>query len=195
MSSKSWGQRQRASQLLQLGRFAEARDLLEPMVAADPADADLVRPLARCYLGLADTAQALRVSLAAVELEPNDAEGHVLLSSAYAAFDLRPQAVAAAERAIECAPGAWQPWLAFAHALALDREQLTDAWLAAMAAVQRGPDVAAVHRTVGDIATELGWLEKARVAYEKSLELDPQSAATLNNLAGLQLRRDQAALR
>jgi hypothetical protein len=116
----------------------------------------------------------------------------VLLSGAYAAFDLRPQAVAAAEQAVEMGPDSWAAWLCFAQALALDGEQLTDAWLAAMAAVQRGPNVPAVHRTVGDVAAQLGWLAKARTAYERSLALDASDAATLDKLARLQLRESDA---
>ncbi len=187
MTSEQWDQRQRARSLVDRGLFAEARDLLVPVVQAAPDDADALRLLARAHLGLDDAIRGLQAAHASLMVEPNDPQGHVLVSGAYGDLGRTRDSIEAAQRSVDADPEMWWTWTTYAKALNRDPDQRTDAWLAAMAAVRRAPAEAAVHRAVGEVAQALGWSDKARTAYEAALLLDPTDATTLNNLARLQL--------
>jgi len=187
VTSQQWNERQRARSLVETGRFAEARDVLVPLVAAAPDDAEALRLLARAHLGLDDSIRGLQAAHASLLVEPNDPQGHVIASGAYAELGRTQEAIDAAHRSVDADPDVWWTWTTYARALNRDPEQRTDAWLAAIAAVRRAPAEAGVHRAVGDVATALGWTDKAREAYEAALLYDPHDAGALDSLARLQV--------
>jgi tetratricopeptide (TPR) repeat protein len=182
----------RAETLFNLGRFAEARQRVADVLAADPSNAAAMRLLARCHTALREYREAVRVAHAAVAAEPTSSHGHRVLAHALNSAGDRWAATNAAHEAVRLAPHSWHAHLMLAECL-----RHGDPY-AALSCAARARELAplepAIHITYGVIQHRLGRTDEARAAYLKALELDPEHASAHNNLAVLD-RKDRRWLR
>lgn len=185
----------RIEALVELGRHAQARELVTAALAESPDDRDLHGLHARALLGLGDPDAALRAGNRVVALAPDDEWGHRLCSVALDHLGQLQEAARAAAEAVRLAPHAWQTHQRYAAAsLRLPGGQL-EAHAAAMRAVELAPNEPEAHFTVGLVAQHRSDHDIARAAYQRTLALDPTHAQALNNLTVLEgsLRLGRAA--
>jgi tetratricopeptide (TPR) repeat protein len=179
----------RVEMLCDLERWAEARGLLGPLLAADPENHTAWCLLARCHLGLDQSEQALIAAHRAASLAPDEEWPHRLSSFATSKLGRHDEAVKAAREAVRLEPSFWQTHARLAgaagqHALGKDEAVRAAEWALALA-----PNEPQVQLIYGSIAASQGRREVAERAYRKALELDPQSSGAHHLLAALQLRR------
>lgn len=180
----------RGRALLDVRRYAEARDALARHLAAEPDDAEAWALLAVAQHGNAAYAEMRDAAQRAAALAPEDEWPHRLRSVAASGLGRVEEAIDAADEAVRADPMAWPAWVRLAEALAEEPARRRDAWQAACHAVGLAPDVAATHATVGTVASALGWQVEAEAAFRQALAIDPHDAAALNNLSAARLRRD-----
>lgn len=150
---------------LGLGAPAESRRLLLSAAAVDPGSARIHRILSFVALQEGLTPEAVREGLRAVQLSPFDASGHAQLARAWARQGDRTAARTAAGRALELAPDAADSHLAMADVLFPDGARPPKADLA-----------------------------RAEEHLARALQIEPGSAAALNDLARIHLARGHGVL-
>lgn len=173
----------RAQQLYDLGRAAEALDLIGQILATRPDNAEGLRLAALCLSAVGRQDEAVRVAQAAVAAEPDSEHGRRVLSHMhYKRGEFRLAANIALE-ATKLAPNEWRGHMLLARCVChFDPPR-------AVAPAERsralGPDSPDTHFACALAYQALGRTEDARTAYLKVLELNPQHAMALNNLAVL----------
>ncbi len=120
---------------------------------------------------------------AALALEPDSPDIHGNLGNTYSQLGRTADAVASYRRALALAPDL--PWVHQNLALALAPlpNQSAQALRHATEAVRLAPGNPASHNTLAIVHAQQGSLIKARDAWQKVLELDPQFAPARENLA------------
>ncbi len=108
----------RAEALLELGRAGEARTLLQALLASAPENVYVWCLLSQACLGCEDPAAALDAASLAAGLDGDEEWAHRLRASALDQLGRGPDAVAAAEEAVRCAPHSWQTHACLADMLA-----------------------------------------------------------------------------
>jgi len=177
--------RARIVSLLELGRYAEARTIVEQELAQTPDDPVLHGWHAQSLLGLGDDAGALAAGNRLVSLRPDDEWGHRICSLVLERTGRPEEATEAAATAVRLEPNSWVTHARYASAALDVRGRLHDAWLAAQRTVQLAPDEPDAHFVVGVVAQHRGQDDVARQAYERTLALDPEHAMAMNNLTTL----------
>jgi protein O-mannosyl-transferase len=126
---------------------------------------------------------ALRHYEAALALEPDSADIHGNLGNTYGQLGRTADAIASYRRALALAPDL--PWVHQNLALALAPlpGQSAQALRHATEAVRLAPRNPTSHNTLAIVYAQQGSLTKARDAWQKVLELDPQFAPARENLA------------
>jgi len=186
MAPDADAQRERASMLVELRRPAEARLILEPLVAADPGDAPALVLLADCRRLEGDLSGAVELCQRAVAHAPDDTG--LLLDAAHVARlagDLGDAHTWAFE-ALEIAPDDLR---------ALNLLTLVESALgmraAALAhgiqALERAPDNVDLRVAYALALGANGRQAEATEQYVVVLEQDPTHVYALNNLAALRL--------
>jgi tetratricopeptide (TPR) repeat protein len=185
----------RVASLVDLGRYTEAMELLQPLLAEHPDDPNLHGLRAQVMVGLDDWVGALAAGNQVVALLPDDEWGHRICAMALRNLDRDEEAVVAARTAVRLAPLAWQTHQQYALAAAGIPRLMQEARQAAARAVELGPLEPNTHFTYGVIAEALRQHDVARAAYERTLSLDPNHAPAQNQLTlmGSQLRLSRAA--
>jgi Flp pilus assembly protein TadD len=173
----------RVELLCQLDRAADAVPLLHRALAANPEHADLWRHLAYVQSQLDHPAEALRASGRALELEPEEEWAHRLASLALDKLGRHDDAIAAAREATRLDPENWRAHVRLALALLGSGNAHRQAWQAANHAVELAPHEPEVHNTVGAMALAVDDFEQAEAAFRHVLELDPDNAKAIHNLA------------
>lgn len=186
---------ERVQSLLDLHRYAEVRQQTEALLAETPDDPDLHGIRAQALLGLEDWAGALEAGNQVVALTPDDEWGHRICAVALRRLGLDEESVVAAGTAVRLAPLAWQTHQQYAISAMAVPARMQDARAAAARAVELGPNQPGAHFAVGAVADALRQYDVARAAYQRTLALDPNHAAALNNLTllGSQLKLARAA--
>jgi Flp pilus assembly protein TadD len=179
----------RASTLCDLGRFADAVQLMQTVVASQSQDGHAWCLLARAQLGSADFAAALRSAQTGVALSPDDEWPHRLRSIALLNLDRPEEAVIAAAIATRLAPHEWQTHRSHADALTHTGKNPSESIEAAKRAVALAPHEPGAFFSLGAAAAAAGRREQARDAFEQVLMLDPQHSGAHNELARLHLNR------
>lgn len=174
--------RGRAESLLELRRFAEARDLVVSLLAEEPDDADLHGLHAQALLGLDDGEGALAEGNRVVALDPESEWGHRICSVALRQLGNHAGATVAAAEAVRLAPYRAETHRAFAQAALGVPVRIRDAEAAANRALQLAPHDPANHFTYALVCEQLNEVDRARQAYRETLRLDPTHAAAINNL-------------
>ena len=183
MSTGTHAEFDRAQQLYDLGRAGEALDAVGQILAGRPDSADGLRLAALCLSAVGRQDEAVRTARAAVAAEPDSEHGRrVLAHMHYKRGEFRLAANIALE-ATKLAPNEWRGHMLLARCVC----HFDPARAVAPAELSRrlGPDSPDTHFACALAYQALGRTEDARTAYLKVLELNPQHAMALNNLAVL----------
>lgn len=185
----------RIERLIEIGRYAAAKDELIRHLATEPDSPEALCWLARCELGLGRPDRAEQAAQAALVMTPDSEWALQLLALAAGEVGHVAEALSAAQRAVHIAPNLWSTHQILAQTLLLDPQQRSQAYDAALRAVELAPTEPAAHITVGLAAEGIRRRDLARQAYEEALRHDPNDPIALNNLAVLDLgaRRTESA--
>jgi tetratricopeptide (TPR) repeat protein len=186
----------RAEVLLDLKRPQEAGEVASRAAAANPSDPQAWIVLARCYELTDEPTRALEMANRAIGLDPNDHDPHLIASRVLAQMGNHPLAVQAGHAAVRLAPMSTSAHANLAIALSglstrppafsyfLPRH-LKLAAHHAQQAIALAPNSTAGHFAAGYVADKSNHGREARKHYRTVLVIDPQNAATLNNVAKL----------
>ena len=180
--SGSYSELQRIRGLLEVNRYAEARDAAATALAADPDSAKLHRLMAIALLQLNEPRPARRSAERACALAPGDPDNTMVLARAL--WRLRDLG-AARDMSLETVRLA--PHSATAHALFAQIQadldpRSADAHIAASRAVELAPHSSHAHFAAGYVFQASGDNKRAREAYHATLAIDPNHSTALNNL-------------
>jgi tetratricopeptide (TPR) repeat protein len=171
---------QRSHGLVEVGRNAEAIDLLQRALAANPNEPALLEALAEAQLSV-DPKAALETAGRLSARLPEHFRGHQLLALASSALRRDKQAVAHARDAVAAAPDRAGSHILLADTLAR-RRKTREARKAAARALELAPDRANSHVVSGNVELAAGHSSRAERAYRRALELDPYNATAQQNL-------------
>jgi arylsulfatase A-like enzyme/Flp pilus assembly protein TadD len=173
-----------AQLLLQSGRGAEARRLLEGLAVETPDDGLAAYNLGQILLADGRTEEALRELKRAEALSPADPDVHQALGTALALSGRREEAIESFRRAIEISPcfAAAQANLGAAYA---ELGRLPEAAVALEKAVACDPDYAAAYKNLAAIRLQMGDLDRAVAAMKNALRASPSDPELQNGLRQL----------
>lgn len=179
----------RASQLYDLGRPAEALEAVGGILATRPDDPVALRLAALCQSRLRRHDEALETAKAAVAADPTSDHGHRILAHIYYMVGQNALAADTARQAVKLAPQEWRAHMLLARCLCSDRPG--EALAPAQTSTLLAPNSPETHFTLALAYQTLGRRQDARRTYLKVLEIDPQHAMAHNNVAVL----DRTSLR
>jgi cellulose synthase operon protein C len=181
-----------ASTLARQGKALEARQTLEPLLAAPDVAAPTLELAADISLRLGDPGRAIESFAKAIAVDPKRPGpliGRARAEIATGQFEIGMADLAAASRL--------DPSQVTADVLAIEallRKGLHDrALTVANALVQRLPGQAAAHNALGLVASARRDRAGARAAFEKAVSLAPTFIPAVKNLASLELDEGNAA--
>jgi tetratricopeptide (TPR) repeat protein len=187
-----------------MNRPREAAELAAREVAGAPSSAHAWTILARCYAAMEQPAQALEAANRAVGLDPSDPEPHLIASKALQKLGGTAQAIRAAEEVLRLAP--LHPAAHANLATALTSRPLGETFFGlfmprayrratehAAKAIALAPAATTGHFAAGLVAMRSRRPRQARIHFQRVLQLDPQNAAALNNLAVLDVGRGRVS--
>ncbi|MEO9152705.1 MAG: tetratricopeptide repeat protein [Lapillicoccus sp.] len=189
----------RAESLNSLGRYDQALTTAARGLAGDPEDCELLVQAAIAHLGLGAPAQARLLLHSAAAVDPGSARVHRILSFVALQEGLVPEAVQAGLRAAQLSPFDSLTHAQLARAWARQGDRAA-ALTAAGRAVELAPDSADSHIAMADVLFPDGTrpakadLARAEEHLGRALQLEPGSAAALNDLARVHLARGHGVL-
>ncbi len=175
--------KERAKELLNLGRLDDARALLSELCRPDQGDVEIwfLLSTANGYLGrYEDVITACRQAL---KVEPAYLPAINNLASALAALGRQEEAAAAFANALQMAPDNPMILCNYGHALALSG-RLSEARTALEAAVRIQPHYADAHFNLAVLLDQLGQPVNALNEYEQALTLRPGLANVIGDRLG-----------
>ena len=175
----------RAEHLLGMGRAAEARAQIAPVLASEPGNAAAQRMFVRCLLQL-DDPETLNASKRAVVLAPDEEQSHRLASLAHTKAGLHDLAIQHAREAVRLAPHEWRTHHVLTHALTEVNPEA--ALVVGAGGIRVAPHEPAMHLAVGLAALKARHNAQAKESFRTVLRLDPANATARNNLAIVDLR-------
>jgi tetratricopeptide (TPR) repeat protein len=178
----------RASALCDLRRWDDAIGQLRALLAIDPHSEKGLRLMAQAHIGKEDYSEALRWSFAAISENPENEWAHRLAALALKGLGRNQEACSMAREAVRLAPLTWQSHWVLSRVLAGTGSGLHEARVAADRAAELAPHEAESHRAVGMVAAADGRTEAAIAAFTQALALEPDNAATHNELGRLTLK-------
>lgn len=192
----SAGAVERAEALQELGRHAQALEVVGAALVSDPDDVDLLRSAAVSEFGLDRHGAAERHLRAALRVDPGSGWTLALLSMARRHLGDMTEAVAYGRRAVQCEPLSAATHLQLALALAASGDGHDEAVAEAHRSLELAPGWSAGHH---GMATVMYPYEKKRVSRKRlraaethlrlALEAEPGDAALLNDLARVQMAK------
>jgi tetratricopeptide (TPR) repeat protein len=173
---------ERAIALIEENRFAEARAILEALLADDPSDARLEAYLAAAELHSGEAEAAITRVRGLLERDPEDADLHVLLGQAY--MENRDWALAEKEwRAVlQKRLNSEEAHTQLARTL-LQLGRFQEGLREAARATEINPRRSDAHALQGNILASLGRMEEAVNEWNRALASDPNNSAALAGLA------------
>ena len=184
----------RAESLNSLGRHDQALAVASRALAGDPGDSELLIQAAVAQLGLGVPQESRRLLYCAAAVDPGSARIHRILSFVALQEGLVPEAVQAGLRAVQLSPFDSLAHAQLARALARQGDR-TSAVAAAGRALELAPDSADTHIAMADVLFPDGTrpskadLARAEEHLGLALQIEPGSAAALNDLARIHLAR------
>lgn len=177
----------RVEQLRQLGHFAQARDLCQQVVTAQPRHAEALHLLGIVLHQAGDTAGAIGMLQRAVAASPSVPLYYSNLGEMLRLARRLDEAVAAGERAVALHPG-------YAHALNnlgiayYDRREYERAAECYRRALARDPTFAEAHNNLGNAYRAQLKLEESIASFDRALRLKPgYTDAVANQASALHL--------
>ncbi|HLJ19433.1 MAG TPA: tetratricopeptide repeat-containing glycosyltransferase family protein [Stellaceae bacterium] len=173
---------QRAEQLRQLGHLAQARDLCQQVVTAQPRQAEALHLLGIILHQAGDAAGAIEMLQRAVAVNPNVPLYFSNLGEILRLAGRFDEAVAAGERAVALHPG-------YAHGLNnlgiayYDRREYERAADCYRRALARDPSFAEAHNNLGNAYRALHKLEDSIACFDRALRLRPTYTDAVANQA------------
>jgi tetratricopeptide (TPR) repeat protein len=184
---------ERANALFQVGRYAEAADVLRAALAGQPEHVGLLVLLARCLRMLGQLAEAMRLIDRALGLTespqyPLAEKARILLDAGHPGY-----AAAAAQQALAAAPRSWDCHALLAHALLEmgNPNRVLAARRHADTALELAPDNPQLHVLDARVHARMGRLRAARAACGRALAIDPAHEPALRELARFDARQDR----
>lgn len=175
-----------ASTLARQGKASEARQTLEPLLAAPNQASPTLELAGDIALRLGDTAQAVANYGKAIAVDPR--RPGPLIGRARAQLAAGKFDAGIADLAAAAALDPKQPTADILAIEALLRKGLGDrAQAIADTLVRRLPDQAAAHNALGLVASAKGDKAGARAAFEKAVSLDPAFIPAIRNLVSAQM--------
>jgi hypothetical protein len=181
---------QRALTLMGSGRWDESSTLLGRLLVATPQTGSLWCLLAESRLGQRNWAAAAAAARAAIGLDPDDVQAHVLASCAAGRRRRPDEALVLARTAAELAPSSWPVLVQLAQAAAV-AGATEEAGRAASRAVAVAPDHQAARFAMGLVAHTQA--RRAGAAAGRRGAIDPAAAWLLNATARYNLAGRRAA--
>jgi hypothetical protein len=179
---------------LYLGQAARARQMLTPILAAEPDNVDALIAAAESARRDGDLAAAGSAIRAALLLDPENQWGLRVSAFTWAGYHHHEAAAAMALRAVGLGPRVAENHRTLAVILRMaGRGQ--DALAAADRAVELAPDEADMHAARAGVLRVLRRTEEADAAYQTVLRLDPQRAGALHDLAVTRLESGRFGVR
>lgn len=165
----------------QLGRRADARELVRRAVALAPGNAEYHNNLGTILAAGRQLEEAMVCHHRALTLAPDFPEAHNNLGNALREFGRFDEALACFDRALALRPGYAEAALNRGNVLR-DRRDPIAAVAAYRLAVSLNPGLADAHNNLGTALKELGQWPEALAAYESALALAPDAARIHYNL-------------
>jgi tetratricopeptide (TPR) repeat protein len=166
----------RAEALMEIDRDREAAALLRQALASHPEDPQLLDTLGTALLDV-DDRQALEVAERLIRVDPEGHRGHVIAATACDSLGRKDEAEAHARRSIEAAPWLWVPHAVLAEVLSGRRGRRDEANDAIRHALELQPENATLYLVRGNIDLAYGDWARAKMWYEKALQIDPTLTA------------------
>jgi Flp pilus assembly protein TadD len=185
----------KASALLEIGRAAEARDLLVKAVARRPDHVPALCTLAQAYARLGSYRQMAETADRAIAAAPMLEWGYRLRSTAYRQLKRPTEAIAAGREAVTRAPNLWATHVTLVEALLMSEQpaNLKAAYEAAVTAVSLAPNRSAAHVTLGRALLAIGEQKRAHQYFAHAVGLDPENASAHTMLAITELNHGRIA--
>lgn len=180
---------ERARALIELRRYSDAVAILATLGASNPDDPNIWCLLAAAQLGDDQPAEALTLSEHASGLAPDADWPHRLRSRALLNLGRYADAAQAARTAVLLAPDEPAGYIQLAQTLTHVRGRLAEARVAARQALMLTPDQPAAHFVVGVVEAASGNRDEAEAAFRRTLEIDPNHTAAMNELTRLTVNR------
>lgn len=166
---------------LQAGRFSEAMQIFQEILASDPKAVGAQYGAAECLLGLGKAGDARPIFEA---LTPNpEFRGRALQGEGLSFLTLgkREQAAQLLREATEADPALWRAWNGLGLLADLQR-QPGEAGLAYAHALAISPNSAVLHNNLGYSRLLAGKSDEALTEFRKAYGLDPDSETIQNNI-------------
>lgn len=179
----------RARLLVETRRWSEARQLVTSLLAAEPDSPVALCLLAQCELGLDNPEAARQAAAAALGTAPDDEWAHRLHALALSRLGRHDDAIRAATESVRLAPELSSSHWVLGQSLLNSSGRAKEAYPVAQRVVALDPHDPDGWVLLGLAADKLKRRDEERAAYLKALELDPNHAAALNNLAAMDLNR------
>jgi tetratricopeptide (TPR) repeat protein len=170
--------------LINVGRPAEAVEVLQRALVMRPANADAHGLLADAWLRLDRYPEATREYRERIKLVPNDPLAHGSLGVALVGQNLDAEAVTEFESAVALTPDDPKARYNLGNALATVG-RLDDAVREYRRALAINPNSVATHNALAAVLAHRGEMEEAVAELKRSLELDPKNPETRSDYEAL----------
>jgi len=168
----------KAQQLMDSGRCAEAIPILQKLAANHPSAPSLTYGLGRCYFEVEDYAAAIAALRNAIRGMPKSAEAHFFLGSALGLSGSLPEAIQELRAAMELDPQFEPAFRAFGMFRVQQGQYLREALVALETAVRLNPRDARARYWLGRFYQGIGDSDQARQRFEQAYKLDPEDPQT-----------------
>ncbi len=183
---------QEARQLHKAGKFAQAQQIYQQILQADPQNAGALHLLGLLALDSGRADVALNLIGKALAQDPYNADYLLDMGGAHRASGQPADAQQCFEIALMAKPGFVNAMLNLA-VLFMEQGRLPEAEAQLREAIRREPASAVAWNNLGNLFLIRGDLAAARSNLEKAVELDPGYAEALNGLGSTFQRQDELA--
>lgn len=178
----------RAEHLLDLGRAPEAEQLARQHLLEDSSSVPALHVLSKALNDQSRWSEAAEAGRAALAIDPESTDVRITLTESLLELEDVVTAHAIASGAVRSDPHDWRCRYSLTQTLlAGPHPRIRDALDQANECVRLAPNSPDTHNLMGLCLDGLGLEDRARACYRKALELDPQHAPAMNNLATLDL--------
>lgn len=171
-----------AVRLHQQGQLAQANQLYNTLLQADPRNAGALHMLGLLAYQTGHAQAACDLMGQAIELQPRDPAPHVNRGLALGALKRHDEALAHFDRAISLRPDFAEAYVNRGKTLA-ELARPEDALESYNRAIALRPQFAAAHNNKGNALRQLGRSDEALQCYEQAVALDPRQIDAWQNMA------------